>query len=216
MNRTQGNPDWVLLRPWIQLPSNCIAPREIVENILSNPVTQFGVGLNALQALCGGSKEMGTFDPSITDGLPLYQFYGFEYNPITDAPNGGRGFFADLEGNELPNAPRLTFNSGAQYTIPIDNGDWELTLRGDYYRQSKSFARVYNSAYDRLKGWDNVNLAVTLMRPDDELTFQFYVKNVFNKSPITDFFTNSDDTGLSTNVFTLDPRIFGFSIVKRF
>ena len=54
------------------------------------------------------------------------------------------------------------------------------------------------------------------MRPDDELTFQFYVKNVFNKSPITDFFTNSDDTGLSTNVFTLDPRIFGFSIVKRF
>lgn len=216
MNRTQGNPDWVLLRPWIQLPSNCIAPREIVENILSNPVTQFGVGLNALQALCGGSKEMGTFDPSITDGLPLYQFYGFEYNPITDAPNGGRGFFADLEGNELPNAPRLTFNIGAQYTIPIDNGDWELTLRGDYYRQSKSFARVYNSAYDRLKGWDNVNLAVTLMRPDDELTFQFYVKNVFNKSPITDFFTNSDDTGLSTNVFTLDPRIFGFSIAKRF
>lgn len=216
MNRTQGNPDWVLLRPWIQLPSNCIAPREIVENILSNPVTQFGVGLNALQALCGGSKEMGTFDPSITDGLPLYQFYGFEYNPITDAPNGGRGFFADLEGNELPNAPRLTFNIGAQYTIPIDNGDWELTLRGDYYRQSKSFARVYNSAYDRLKGWDNVNLAVTLMRPDDELTFQFYVKNFFNKSPITDFFTNSDDTGLSTNVFTLDPRIFGFSIAKRF
>ncbi|WP_447761004.1 TonB-dependent receptor [Sphingopyxis panaciterrae] len=216
MNRTQGNPDWVLLRPWIQLPSNCIAPRQIVEDILNNPLTQFGLGLPALQALCGGSKELGTFDPSIIDGLPLYQFYGFEYNPITDAPNGGRGFFDDLEGNELPNAPRLTFNVGAQYTFFINNGDWELTLRGDYYRQSKSFARVYNTAYDRLKGWDNANLAITLERPADELTFQFYVKNVFDKTPITDFFTNSDDTGLSTNVFTLDPRIFGFSISKKF
>ncbi len=216
MNRTQGNPDWVLLRPWIQLPSNCIAPRELVENILTNPITQFGLGLGALQALCGGSKELGTFDPSIPDGFQLYQFYGFEYNPITDAPNGGRGFFADLEGNELPNAPRLTFNIGAQYSFFIDDGDWELTLRGDYYRQSKSFARVYNTEYDRLKGWDNVNLAVTLERPADALTFQFYVKNVFNKTPITDFFTNSDDTGLSTNVFTLDPRIFGFSIAKKF
>lgn len=216
MNRTQGNPDWVLLRPWIQLPSNCIAPRQVVEDILTNPVTQFGLGLSALQALCGGSKELGTFDPSIPDGIPLYQFYGFEYNPITDAPNGGRGFFADLEGNELPNAPRLTFNVGAQYTFFIDNGDWELTLRGDYYRQSKSFARVYNTEYDRLKGWENVNLAVTLERPADDLSFQFYVKNAFNKTPITDFFTNSDDTGLSTNVFTLDPRIFGFSISKKF
>ena len=216
MNRTQGNPDWVLLRPWIQLPSNCIAPRELVENILTNPVTQFGLGIGALQALCGGSKELGTFNPEITDGLDLSQFYGFQYNPITDAPNGGRGFFADLEGNELPNAPRLTFNIGAQYTFFIDDGDWELTLRGDYYRQSKSFARVYNTEYDRLKGWENVNLAVTLERPADELTFQFYVKNVFNKAPITDFFTNSDDTGLSANVFTLDPRILGFSIAKRF
>src|SRR3546814_6840079 len=77
---------------------------------------------------------------------------------VSGAPNGGRGFFADLGGNELPNSPRLTFNLGAQYTAFIDGGDWELTFRGDYYRQSKSFARVYNTEYDRLKAWDNLNL----------------------------------------------------------
>ena len=216
MNRTQGNPDWVLLRPWLQVPSNCIAPRDLVEKILQNPLTGYGFGLGALQALCGGSKEMGTFDPSITGGFPMYNFYGFTYNPITDAPNGGRGFYADLEGNELPNAPRLTFNIGAQYTFFIDDGDWELTLRGDYYRQSKSYARVYNTTYDRLKAWDNANLAITLERPADDLTFQVYVKNVFDKTPITDFFTNSDDKGLTTNVFTSDPRIIGFSVAKKF
>ncbi len=215
MNRTQGNDDWILVRPWLQIPSNCIAPKRHVETVFNSPLGQF-LGLQALSALCGGTKGMGTFNPAIPDVVRLDQFFGFTYNPLTDAPNGGRGFYADLEGNELPNAPRTTINVGAQYTFFLDGGDWELTFRGDYYRQSSSFARVYNTQYDRLKGWDNANLAVTLERPKDDLVFQFYMKNVFNKTPITDFFTNSDDAGLSTNVFTTDPRIFGFSVSKKF
>src|SRR3546814_8631004 len=90
-----------------------------------------------------------------------------------------------LGGNELPNSPRLTFNLGAQYTAFIDGGDWELTFRGDYYRQSKSFARVYNTEYDRLKAWDNLNLAVTLARPADDFALQLYVKNVFRSEEHT-------------------------------
>jgi outer membrane receptor protein involved in Fe transport len=230
MNRTQGNPDWVVLRPWIQVPSNCIAPRALVERILTGNV---GLRPIALSTLCPGSNRIGSFNPAKPGGtVPLHALYGFTYDPLapynpatvglplsqngSGAPNGGRGFYADLGGNELPNSPRWTANIGAQYTFFIDGGNWELTFRGDYYRQSKSFARVYNTEYDRLKAWDNANLAVTLSRPASDLTFQFYVKNVFNDAPITDFFTNSDDTGLTANVFTLDPRIFGFSVSKRF
>jgi outer membrane receptor protein involved in Fe transport len=229
MNRTQGDPDWMVLRPWLQVPSNCVAPTVLVERILANP---FPLQEVALASLCPGSNRVGTFNPAAPGRVPLSAFYGFTYDPFapynpdtigmniadggSGAPNGGRGFYADLGGNELPNSPRVTFNLGAQYTFFIDDGDWELTFRGDYYRQSKSFARVYNTTYDRLKGWDNVNVAMTLTRPADELTFQLYVKNLFNDAPITDFFTNSDDTGLSTNVFTLDPRIIGFSVTKSF
>ena len=36
-----------------------------------------------------------------------------------------------------------------------------------------------------------------------------YMKNVFNTTAITGAFLNSDDTGLTTNVFTTDPRLFG-------
>ena len=211
MNRTQGNDDWVLVRPSPAVPSNCIAPREYVETILNNFFTtppDGGLSNFALGSLCAGSIRYGTFDPD-RDGLAFYSFYGFEYDPLTDAPNGGRGFYADLSGNELPNAPHLTFNIGAQYTLPIDNGDWLLTLRGDYYRQSSSFARVYNTEIDKLRAWDNVNAVLTLTRPDDQFSLQLYVKNVFNDAPITDFFLNSDDTGLTANVFTLDPRIIG-------
>jgi len=219
MDRTQGNPDWVVLRPSIQVPSNCIAPRRHVETIL----TRTGPGINenrraaALAALCGGSVRYGSFDPALAPAQPQLRFFntfGFTYNPLTDAPNGGRGFYADLEGNELPNAPRWTFNVGAQYTVFMD--DWQLTLRGDYYRQAKSYARVFNTEYDRLKAWDNANLALTLERPESQFAMQLYVKNLFNDTPITNAFTNSDDSGLSTNIFTLDPRIVGFSVTKRF
>ncbi|AYV48016.1 TonB-dependent receptor [Caulobacter flavus] len=215
MDRTQGNAEWTVLRPWLQVPSNCIAPTRYVERILAagKPQEQTMLGL---QALCGGSLRTGSFNPQFPSQLPLYlpQFFGFTYNPLTEAPNGGRGFEADLSGNELPNAPNWTANIGAQYTFHKD--DWALTLRGDYYYQGSSYARVYNTTYDRLKSWDNFNISATLERPADGLVIQAYVKNLFDKTPITDSFTNSDDTGLTANVFTLDPRLVAVSVSKRF
>lgn len=220
MNRTQGNEDWVLVRPSPAVPSNCIAPRQLVEAALRSFFTQppdGGLTTFVLGALCGGAPTYGSFNPQTPAELRYDLLLGVpSYNPLTDAPNGGRGFFADLSGNELPNAPNLTFNIGAQYTIPIDDGDWQLTVRGDYYRQSESFARVYNTEIDRLRAWDNVNLAINLVRPADQFALQLYVKNLFDNAPITDFFLNSDDTGLSANVFTLDPRIIGLSATVGF
>ncbi|MBA15337.1 MAG: TonB-denpendent receptor [Sphingomonas sp.] len=237
MNRTQGNEDWMVVRPWVQVPSNCVAPREAVERILASPLSagpEGGLGGLALAALCTSSNRLGDFDPNAPEGqVPFYLLYGFTYDPLlpydpslspigtlfgTDprsgAPNGGRGFAAPLGGNEMPNSPRLTINLSAQYTVEM--GEWEMTLRGDYYRQSESWARVYNTEYDRLKGWDNANLAITFNNRSWDLSAQLYVKNVFDNTPITDAFTNSDDTGLTTNVFTLDPRIVGFRLTKGF
>lgn len=234
MDRTQGDPDWMVVRPWLQVPSNCIAPRAFVEKILA------GLPLNqeiALAVLCPGSNRVGTFNPSnVNSGgyssTDYSRFYNFTYDPFlpydpntvglnidqggSGAPNGGRGFYADLGGNNLPNSPRWTANVGAQYTFFINSGEWELTFRGDYYHQAKSYARVYNTAYDKLKSWGNANVSINLERPESDLIFNFYVKYLLNDSPITDHFTNSDDTGLTSNVFTLDPRIIGFNVSKRF
>lgn len=214
MDRTQGDENWTVLRPWLQVPSNCIAPTRHVEAILNNEFWGEAFALIGLQALCSGSARTGSWSPSYPSQLPLYQFYGFTYDALTEAPNGGRGFEADLGGNELPNAPNWTANIGAQYTFFVD--DWNLTLRGDYYRQGASYARVYNTEYDRLRAWDNVNVSLTLEKPSAGLVLQAYVKNLFDKTPITDTFTNSDDTGLTANVFTLDPRLIAVSLSKRF
>lgn len=215
MNRTQGNPDWVVVRPQLGVPSNCIAPKDKVETILSSFFAgPGGLGDFMLSALCAGSARYGSFNPNVETNLRWDQFLGFTYDPLTDAPNGGRGFYADLSGKELPNSPRYTFNIGAQYTVFA--GEWNVTLRGDYYHQAKSYARIYNTEYDRLRAWDNANLALTVERPKSQFAVQLYVKNLFNDTPITNTFTNSDDTGLSANIFTLDPRIIGFNVTKRF
>lgn len=211
MNRTQGNDDWVVVRPWAQVPSNCIAPKAHVEKVLGSPLGQ-GLWLYALSALCGGAARVGSYDPSFPANLPMYAFFGINYNPLRDAPNGGRGFAADLSGNELPNAPRVTANVGAQYTW--HPGGLDVTLRGDYYRQSSSYFRIYNTDYDRLKWWGSSNLSLTIENEAKAISVQIYIKNVFDDAPIVDAFTNSDDSMLTTNVFTIDPRVIGFSVTK--
>ncbi|MBX9403379.1 TonB-dependent receptor [Lysobacter sp. BMK333-48F3] len=211
MNRTQGDPDWVVVRPWLQQASNCVAPKDYVERILA-VAGDYNIAPTILNNFCSPKFFLGG---DLLPGGFYESLLGFSYDPRTDGPNGGQGFYADLGGNELPNAPRLTFNLGAQYTFLLGDS-WDLTVRGDYYRQSKSYARVYNTVNDRLRSWSNANFSLTLNRPQSDLSVQLYVKNAFDKTPITDAFVNSDDSGLTTNVFTLDPRIVGLSVRKGF
>lgn len=203
MDRTQGNPDYVVMKPWVQLPSNCVAPVAVVETWVNS--------VNSVQNyfnVCGGWNFLPI--------KPLDPTLGGRYD-VANYPeiNGGAGIRADLTGNELPNAPRLTGNLGAQYGMDI--GAWRTTLRGDFYWQDDSYARVYNTRpYDQLKSWYNVNLGLRIERDADGLVFEVYAKNLLNDTPITDAFLNSDDTALTTNVFTLDPRLIGLSIRKEF
>jgi outer membrane receptor protein involved in Fe transport len=194
MNRTAGDPRYIVVKPWIQLPSNCVVPVSVAEQY---PTGRGGGWTD----LCGGIIG--------TDTL----FNWSDYPEL----NGGAGIKQDLGGNELPNAPHWTINLGAQYGHEILDGSWRATVRADAYWQSQSWARVYNlDPYDKLHGWYNVNLSVWFEKPDDDLKIELYAKNLLDKTPITDAFLNSDDTALTTNVFVLDPRLIGLSIRKGF
>jgi outer membrane receptor protein involved in Fe transport len=226
MDRTQGHDDWITIHPWADSPNSCIAPKQLIGEYI-RLADRTNIGTSAIKKFCETSSFFSGGRPVPGTGFSRPQF-PFTYNPLAPydpnrpadffsanpsnygAPNQGRGFTADVSGNELPNAPRLTFNIGAQYTFFMD--DWELSVRGDYYRQSNSYARIYNTEYDRLRAWGNANAAITLSRPESNLTYQLYVKNLFNSTPITDAFTGPDELGNFTNVFTLDPRIIGFNV----
>jgi iron complex outermembrane receptor protein len=210
MDRTAGQPGWVVVKPYFGDTSNCILPASVVRQILeaNDYPSLFGTGLTGA---CDAAYNPGGIS-SIGAGSDQSIFAAAGFDPST-APNNGEGFTKDLSGNKLPNSPPFTLSAGAQYTMPL-SPDWAGTLRGDFYWQGNSFARIFNDIpYDQLHGYTNLNLAL-IFTNQDGWQVMAYVKNVFNATAITGAFLNSDDTALTTNVFITDPRLFGARITK--
>ena len=227
IDRTAGHTDWMVVKPFLTDTSNCILPAYVVKGLIQQGF--YGL-IPPLQMACAHAYSYSPFggdpthvdpvtlqpytpNPAINDsyGNPLAVSYA-GFNPTT-APNNGEGFAKDLGGNKLPNTPPFTLSFGAQYSMPISS-EWAGTLRGDFYWQGNSFARIFNDKpYDQLHGYTNLNFAVIFTHQDGWQAMA-YVKNVLDTTAITGAFLNSDDTALTTNVFLTDPRLFGIRITK--
>jgi iron complex outermembrane receptor protein len=241
MDRTAGNPDWIVIKPFVTTASNCVLPTYVAAVLLNasynisaacvyaygghvDPVTGKSYQADPLDTNNGNGPitfspygvltQYPGFDPLAgTPGDPYTgqnKVNGIDYGP---APNNGEGFDKDLSGHQLPNAPPFTVSFGTQYTLPITE-DWAGTLRGDYYWQDYSWARVFNdNPYDRLRGYTNVNLTL-IFTNQNGWQVMLFDKNVFNETAITGDFLNSDDSALTTNVFLTDPKLIGVRVTK--
>jgi hypothetical protein len=67
--------------------------------------------------------------------------------------------------------------------------------------------------YDKLHAYSNVNLTL-ILTSQSGWQVMLYDKNVFNTTAITGGFLNSDDSGLTTNVFLTDPKLIGIRVTK--
>jgi iron complex outermembrane receptor protein len=232
IDRTAGNSDWLVIKPFITQASNCILPKYVVVALVES--NAYG-----LSAACGTAYSQHldpvTVAPYVQDPIVSAPGQGTQFIPtgypgfdplsvdpnapanVNDGlglpPNSGQGFDKNLSGNKLPNAPPFTVSFGTQYTLPITE-DWAGTLRGDYYWQDYSWARVFNdNPYDRLRGYTNINLTL-IFTNQNGWQVMLYDKNVFNTTAITGDFLNSDDSGLTTNVFLTDPKLIGIRVTK--
>lgn len=217
MNRTQSNPAYTVVKVGPNssaVGANCVLATAGVATILGA-----GAG-GTLPWACSGAAAYQAFlsAPAAAGGAGLPAATAAFLANATGLYTYGSGYSiegtaADLSGNELPNSPHWTVSIGAQYTFELSDG-WSATVRGDYYRQTKQFARVYNTEYDRLKAWDNGNLTLKVEKPEWGLSIDAYVKNIGNKLPIVDAYTTDDSSGLFTNVITGEPRLYGIAITK--
>jgi len=200
MDRTAGHPGWMVIKPFITQTSNCILPTDTINVMIAKNTSAVFACFTAY------SKDQ---DPA---GTGFAGYAGFD--PST-APNNGEGFTKNIGGNEMPNAPHFTTSLTADYTMPVSE-DWAATAHADFYWQSQSFWRIFNDlTYDKLHSYSNVNLALIFTNAGGWQVMG-YVKNVFDTTAITGAFLNSDDTALTTNVFTTDPRLMGVRITKNF
>ena len=239
MDRTAGTPGWVVMKPSVGQSSNCIFPEYVAAALIVHYADN-GEG-NAGAAACGYAYAAGvdpvtakpysetTYPITLShSGYPTISYPGFDplsvdshvnsatvNNGLGLPPNNGEGFAKNVGGNELPNAPHYTVSLTGDYTMPV-SANWAATLHGDFYWQSQSFARVFNDRpYDKIRGYSTTNAALILT---DASGWQVmgYVKNIFNVTAITGDFLNSDDSGLTTNIFLTDPRLYGVRITKNF
>jgi len=224
-----NHPDWMVVKPFVTQASNCILPVSVVADILlAHPPVLQEQGTNSIPGACTNAYQSG-LDPVTHKPYKANPVYPTDYDNLSfnhsqdpgpypgfdpaTAPNNGEGWAKDLGGNKLPNAPPFTVSMSGDYTLPL-TADWAGTFHVDYYWQDYSWARVFNDdPYDRLRGYTNVNLAL-ILTSQNGWQVMGYVKNIFDVTDITGTFLNSDDSGLTTNVFLTDPRLFGVRVTK--
>jgi outer membrane receptor protein involved in Fe transport len=125
------------------------------------------------------------------------------------------GIEQDLSGNELPQAPNVKLSAGAQYTFRFGNG-MTLVPRADIAYTGSFFARSFNRPVDKVDGFTAINAQVQLNGPDDRWNVRAFVTNLTNNDAITGQFVADASSGLFTNVFTLEPRVFGIGAGVKF
>ncbi|MCA6278317.1 MAG: TonB-dependent receptor [Phenylobacterium sp.] len=148
-----------------------------------------------------------TVSKNLSNPFALLQVCAGAFGPAND------GVSVHLKGKELPNAPHFTVSLGAQYTLEMDNG-WAAVARADYYHQTDSYARIYNSVPDRIEAWSNVNLTLSVANADNGWSVEAFVKNATDEEAITDTFLTDDSSGLFRNAFYTEPRTFGIGVSK--
>jgi outer membrane receptor protein involved in Fe transport len=218
-DRTAGDPAWTLVRPFPTYASSCIIPTFL----LDRPTGLYNVG----NAGGGGSGpcelayQLG-LDPITQQPYAPISIVapGFTaQNPYTGwdpstAPNNGEGIMKPLGGNDLPNAPHWTATVTADYTIPLPS-DWLVNLHTDVHWQAESYWRLFQDhEYATLDEYFTMNLAAIFTNEELGWMVMAYVKNVTDETAITGAFLNSDDTGLTTNVFLTEPRLYGLRVTK--
>ena len=141
MDRTAGNPDWIVVKPFVTQASNCILPAYVVAADLTAGRRQFAalparLLRHAYDGMSIRSRDAALCAESDGDQLAAYrvtQYPGFDPVSVDPAaipasircdraPNNGEGFDKNLSGNKLPNAPPFTVSFGAQYTMPLTTG----------------------------------------------------------------------------------------------
>lgn len=152
----------------------------------------------------GGLQSPGTF--GTCDGAAL------ELTTMPNATLAGamivEGIEADVGGNQMPNTPELSINLGAQYTHYYAS-QAQLAMRVDYYWQKEVYSRLFNKPIDEIDAWSIWNAQATYTSAEGDWYAKAFIQNILDEDYVTGMFTQDASTGLFSNVYTLEPRLYG-------
>lgn len=207
-------------RPTGNDPNAILIKDDTLSSTVANNCVMYYAGAAPGTVPSGYTPFQGNIGALSSQGIP-YAVFG-ACDPTNAPPPGfswtdpayhadSNGVPVSLSGNQLQNTPDLTISLGAQYTQPLGN-EYRLVGRVDYYWQSHMWGRIFEDPADYINSWDVMNASLTLNAPDDRWYVQAFIKNIFNSNNITGEYLSSATSGLFTNAFLGDPRLYGIKL----
>ncbi|WP_374414463.1 TonB-dependent receptor [Novosphingobium colocasiae] len=126
--------------------------------------------IEALRFEVSGAYLHATFDRFRT-GDPARPDLG------TVDPDGTRRF--DLDGNDLPQAPRYSISAGGYYDVPVSSG--KVTLGARYDWKSRLYFSEFNIPVSSQSAAGKLNLSLNYESDDKRITASLFAKNITNK-----------------------------------
>lgn len=128
--------------------------------------------------------------------------------PIAGAILGGNTTVpCNLVGRHLPQAPRLSLNLGANYTIHTQAGDYALSINDSF--QSKQYWDPDNRLSE--KAHQLVNASLTWTPPGERFSAQLYARNLFDQ-----YYYAGVAEGSSDGLVPGAPRTYGVTLRYRY
>ena len=200
-DRQQGDPNWIVLK---NIDPGSATGVQYIANLAGVIAATVG-DPNGPYATCGGLGACIPAPNTVYDnGVPAYISRNF-LNAMGVATSDG--ILTNIKGNALPNSPEYTIKMGIAKTWTP--GKVDITARLDYYKQASSYSREFNRSWDKLPGWYQTNASVLIEDPEDTWNLRLWVRNMTDNTAVTGHYVTSDTSGMYTNYFLTEPRIYG-------
>lgn len=211
VNRTAGSDEWVLLNnmdPGVLTGINFIARKAHI----TNEVVASALAQGATADLRNGLSAVSVSYPENEYGVSVPAYFSRTFLNALGVDTLD-GLPSDLDGNSLPNSPEHTFKIGLIYRTdsPILMLPGKISLRWDFYWQSESYGREFNTKGDEIDAWTQMNASASYESQNGRLLLRGWVRNLEDNNNVTGMYLTSDSSGFFRNYFLTEPRVAGVS-----
>ena len=211
LNRTAGNDDWILLNnidPGVLTGINFIARKAHI----TNDVVAAALARGATADIRNGLTPVSVSYPENEFGVAIPAYFSRNFLDALGVETSD-GLLTDLDGKTLPNSPEHTIKIGMTYSTdsPILMLPGTLSLRWDFYWQSESYSREFNTVGDEIEAWTQMNASATFESSNGRFMLKGWVRNLEDNDNVTGMYLTSDSSGFFRNYFLTEPRVAGVS-----
>lgn len=128
-------------------------------------------------------------------------------NPVVRV---GNNYFAQIDGNALPNAPAYNLSVASRWDQPVGNGDTRIFLSGDFVMQGKTYYTLYKSVEYTSDG--NFELGMKAGLAFGPYEAAVFVRNLTNRVNLTGVI---DTSNYRAGIYN-DPRVIGVTLSGSF